>query len=180
MYFLAGDLAIEETLVTCDKEADVCFGKVAKVFFSEKSLLFFQVVLTVSNSSSSSVGVIQVAKGHSLIACLLPMPNSFLQVTKGCGVNASLAEIYNDATLDVERQCFVSKISNSSKTLGDLGSLPLSSNGSVLSGPSEEGTLTWSQEELCFCKGSQCNQGRSISLTLTLLILPGLVLLIFA
>ena len=95
-------------------------------------------------------------------------------------MNASLAEIYNDATLDVERQCFVSKISNSSKTLVDLASLPLSSNGSVVSGPSEAGTLTWSQEELCFCKGSQCNQGRSISLTLTLLILPGLVLLIFA
>ena len=137
-------------------------------------------VLTVSNSSSSSVGVIQVTKRHALIAYLLPMPNSLLQVTKGCGVNASLVEIYNDATLDVERQCFVSKISNSSKTLVDLASLPLSSNGSVLSGPSEEGTLTWSQEELCFCKGSQCNQGRSISLTLTLLILPGLVLLIFA
>ena len=133
-----------------------------------------------SNSSSSSVGVIQVTKGHGLIAYLLPRLNPFLQVTKGCGVNASLAEIYNDATLDVERQCFVSKISNSSKTLVDLGSLPLSSNGSVLSGPSEEGTLTWSQEELCFCKGSQCNQGRSISLALALLILPGLVLLIFA
>ena len=62
------------------------------------------------------------------------MPNSLLQVTKGCGVNASLAEIYNDATLDVERQCFVSKISNSSKTLVDLASLPLTPlNGSSLS-----------------------------------------------
>ena len=181
LYFPTGDLAIEETLVTCEKEADVCFGKVAEVVFPRKVFLFFsQVVLTVSNSSSSSVGVIQVTKGHGLIAYLLPRLNPFLQVTKGCGVNASLAEIYNDATLDVERQCFVSKISNSSKTLVDLGSLPLSSNGSVLSGPSEEGTLTWSQEELCFCKGSQCNQGRSISLALALLILPGLVLLIFA
>ena len=37
MYFPTGDLAIEETLVTCDKEADVCFGKVAKVVF-----FFFQ------------------------------------------------------------------------------------------------------------------------------------------
>ena len=39
LYFPTGDLAIEETLVTCDKEADVCFGKVAKVvFFREVSL----------------------------------------------------------------------------------------------------------------------------------------------
>ena len=37
LYFPTGDLAIEETLVTCDKEADVCFGKVAKVV-SEKYL----------------------------------------------------------------------------------------------------------------------------------------------
>ena len=29
---ITGDLAIEETLVTCDKEADVCFGKVERVF----------------------------------------------------------------------------------------------------------------------------------------------------
>ena len=33
LYFPSGDLAIEETLVTCDKEADVCFGKVEKVVF---------------------------------------------------------------------------------------------------------------------------------------------------
>ena len=33
LYFPTGDLAIEETLVTCDKEADVCFGKVAEVVF---------------------------------------------------------------------------------------------------------------------------------------------------
>ena len=37
--FPTGDLAIEETLVTCDKEADVCFGKVAKVVF-QRSIFF--------------------------------------------------------------------------------------------------------------------------------------------
>ena len=42
LYFPTGDLAIEETLVTCDKEADVCYGKVAKVvfFFRKVSSLF--------------------------------------------------------------------------------------------------------------------------------------------
>ena len=112
---------------------------------------FPQVVLTVSNSSSGSKGV--------------------LQVSKGCGRNASLADLYGDATFDTDRQCFISVISNSSRTLGDLGSLPV--NGSVLTGPSEAGSLSWSQEELCFCKGSQCNKGCSTSLAYILLLLSG-------
>ena len=33
---ITGDLAIEETLVTCDKEADVCFGKVQRIFLLQK------------------------------------------------------------------------------------------------------------------------------------------------
>ena len=113
-----------------------------------------QVVLTVSNSSTASKGV--------------------LQVSKGCGMNASLADLYSNADFDSDRQCFVSLISNSSRTIGDLGSL--SSNGSVLTGPSEVGTLSWSQEELCFCKGSQCNQGCSHSLTSILLLLSGFLI----
>ena len=113
-----------------------------------------QVVLTVSNSSSASKGV--------------------LQVTKGCGRNASLADLYSNANFDSDRQCFVSLISNSSRTLGDLDSLPL--NGSVLSGPSEAGALSWSQEELCFCKGSQCNQASSSSLPTILLLLSGFLI----
>ena len=122
-------------------------------FFANKKI-FSQVVLTVSNSSSASKGV--------------------LQVIKGCGRNASLADLYSKADFDSDRQCFVSLISNSSRTIGDLGSLP--PNGSVLTGPSEAGTLSWSQEELCFCKGSQCNQGCSPSLASILLLLSGLLI----
>ena len=43
---ISGDVSLEETLVTCPYEKDVCFGKV---------------VLTVSNDTEKSDGYIQVA-----------------------------------------------------------------------------------------------------------------------
>ena len=115
-------------------------------------------VLTVSNSSSGSRGVVQV--------------------TKGCGRNASLADLYSDANFDFDRQCFVSEISNSSRTLvgDDFSSLPF--NGSVLTGPVEMGTHSWSQEELCFCKGSQCNHSSTSSLASMLLLLSGFLIVL--
>merc|ERR1711879_889563 len=50
---ISGDVSLEESLVTCSYEKDVCFGKV---------------VLTVSNDTDKSDGYIQVEKGCGLKA----------------------------------------------------------------------------------------------------------------
>jgi hypothetical protein len=92
------------------------------------------VELKVTNSSSSSRGV--------------------LLVEKGCGVVAELRARHRGETFYHNRQCFVSAIANISNS-------------------------SWSQAEVCYCQGSQCNPalrpGPDTALLLSVLLLTRLV-----
>merc|ERR1712192_372520 len=111
------DISLDEKLVRCDYQDDVCFGKV---------------VLTVSNTSSTNQGI--------------------LEVSKGCGKRMVLEASYKSkATYNAARQCYVTNVVKNNFADSVNGSVP------VLSNTISDTTSTSTQEELCICDGSQCN-----------------------
>ena len=122
---------LEEELTECSMSEDVCFGKV---------------VLFVSNTSSTSEGV--------------------LEVEKGCGIKTSFEELYKTkASFNSARKCFTTTIEKSNRVLNNI----ISSNGSILSSNVDSDTSTSRQEELCICEGSKCNQGQRLHSNLKML-----------
>ena len=90
---------------------------------------------------------------------------------KGCANKTELAKSFNTTqyNFSTSRQCYVSKIQNSSRVLLDLSGL--AANTSVLSNQTSPNTNSSSQEEFCYCEGSQCNpsaQGSSNTLLILL------------
>ena len=138
-------MAIDESLVKCDFQDDVCFGKVC-IYINVHILptTILQVVLIVSNSSSDSRGI--------------------LEVSKGCGKRMVLEAAYKGNTYDARRQCYVTKVTENNQVInnnfeGTNGTVP------VLSDQTSVTTSTSTQTELCLCDGSQCNPARTLSVT---------------
>ena len=73
--------------------------------------------------------------------------HGFLQVEKGCQTKEMIMSTFNGSKFDSERQCFVSKMVNLT-SCGD--------------GPADC-AQSWSQTELCYCQGSECNMASSLS-----------------
>ena len=120
---LTEDVKLAENLTVCGYQDDVCYGKV---------------VLTISNTSTTSKAV--------------------LQVKKGCGKRLVLEAMYKGkATFDSARQCFVTNIVENNKVVNNF--FKDNSTEPILSDRSETGRSTSTQEELCICEGSRCNAG---------------------
>ena len=135
---ISGDVNLEETLVTCSYEKDVCFGKV---------------VLTVSNDTEKSDGYIQVALIFLHIFNIL---SSNSQVEKGCGLKAQIKAQYTDrAKFDSGRGCYVTDVIESNKVINN--SFSSNSTETLLSTETESSTRTSVNEEICYCEGSRCN-----------------------
>merc|ERR1711936_797407 len=117
------DISLDERLVRCDYQEDVCFGKVA---------------LTVSNSSSTSRGI--------------------LEVSKGCGKKMVLEASYKSkATYNAARQCYVTNVVKNNRVVNNNFADSVNGSIPVLSDSTSATTSTSTQEELCICEGSQCN-----------------------
>ena len=125
---ISEEILLEETLTQCSLLDDVCFGKV---------------ILTVSNTSTESLG--------------------FLEIAKGCGDKSSFESYFKKkGAFNSERQCFVTNIVKSNRVVNnfftDNSTIP------VLSNTTSSSTSTSTQEELCICEGSKCNNGERINI----------------
>ena len=106
------DISLDEKLVRCDYQDDVCFGKVGSVLhkLSQIQNVTLQVVLTVSNTSSTSQGI--------------------LEVSKGCGKRMVLEASYKSkATYNAARQCYVTNVVKNNRVVNN--NFADSVNGSV-------------------------------------------------
>ena len=115
-----------------------------------------QVVLTVSNTSETSRGI--------------------LEVSKGCGKRMVLeAQYQGSSKYDSSRQCYVTNVIKNNKVINNKFAEGNSSEFPVLTDATSATTSTSSQEELCYCQGSECNQGAVHGTNMGLVLLLGLL-----
>ena len=121
------DISLDEKLVRCDYQDDVCFGKVGSVLH-ELSLMIskIQVVLTVSNTSSTSQGI--------------------LEVSKGCGKRMVLEASYKSkATYNAARQCYVTNVVKNNRVVNNNFADSVNGSVPVLSDTTSDTTSTSTQ-----------------------------------
>ena len=121
------DISLDEKLVRCDYQDDVCFGKVAShKFQNRKQRKFLQVALTVSNTSSTSRGI--------------------LEVSKGCGKRMVLEAAYKSkATYNAARQCYVTNVVKNNRVVNNNFADSVNGSIPVLSDTTSDTTTTSTQ-----------------------------------
>ena len=120
------DISLDEKLVRCDYQDDVCFGKVDSHKFQKRKQRKFQVALTVSNTSSTSRGI--------------------LEVSKGCGKRMVLEAAYKSkATYNAARQCYVTNVVKNNRVVNNNFADSVNGSIPVLSDTTSDTTTTSTQ-----------------------------------